>query len=80
MTSIEALCERIELKSKSIRRTNELIAEIHSKDMSTAQILDEGALDEYEQLQTLVIALGDLLLPPSTEDETEEGENDEQEE
>lgn len=77
MNEIDVLCEQVIERTKMIHGTAEKIAEINQTSPSTALLMDEIALDDYEVLQSLVIALGEVLLPAENhdnEDEAKKGE------
>lgn len=62
MNPIEILCGEIQRKASSISTTSANVREIAPFDRNNAELLDEVVLEDFEQMQRIVIALGNLLL------------------
>lgn len=76
MEQIGILCEEIVARTKHIHSSAERIAVMNNQNTHTALLLDEIVLDDYEVLQSLVIALGEILLPLERADDDKEKEGE----
>lgn len=69
MTSISIICEQISTRASNISKlSSEMHHLVTNAEPKTAEFLDNVLMDDLEQVQQLVIALGDLVIPPTAKE------------